>query len=127
MEWKLDNNLPIYSQLTHLIKLGIVTGTFPAGAPMPSVRVLAAEAGVNPNTMQKSLSGLESIGLLHTQRTAGRFVTDDKEMIERVKQDLAEHHMDVFFEGMNSLGINGNEAIEFAKKSLVNKTSKEVN
>jgi DNA-binding transcriptional regulator YhcF (GntR family) len=133
MEWKLDNNRPIYSQLIHLVKLGIVTGTFPAGSPMPSVRALAAEAGVNPNTMQKSLSGLEDVGLLFTHRTAGRFVTEDTKLIERVKQDLAEHHTNVFFEDMGSIGIGGKDAIEFAKKTLAaehkpaDKTSKEVN
>jgi DNA-binding transcriptional regulator YhcF (GntR family) len=127
MEWKLDNNRPIYSQLTHLIKLGIVTGIFPAGSPMPSVRALAAEAGVNPNTMQKSLSGLENLGLLHTYRTTGRFVTEDILMIERVKQDLAEHHTTVFFADMNSIGIGGREAIKFAEESLSGNLSKEVN
>jgi DNA-binding transcriptional regulator YhcF (GntR family) len=94
---------------------------------MPSVRALAAEAGVNPNTMQKSLSGLEDIGLLFTQRTAGRFVTEDTQLIERVKRDLAEHYADAFLGDMGSIGIGGEEAIEFAKKSLARENSKGVN
>jgi DNA-binding transcriptional regulator YhcF (GntR family) len=120
MKWIFDNDRPIYTQLTYLIKLGIVSGTFPAGSVMPSVRALATEAGVNPNTMQKALSDLEGIGLLHTQRTAGRYVTEDTGIIEQTKQALAQKHTDVFFDGMNSLGMGGSAAITFAKKSLDN-------
>jgi DNA-binding transcriptional regulator YhcF (GntR family) len=127
MQWNLGNDRPIYLQLTSLIKLGIVTGEFPAGGAIPSVRTLALEAGVNPNTMQKALSDLERMGLIHTQRTAGRFVTEDTIMIENVKNDLAQQHTNVFFEDMGSLGMDGKNAIAFAKKSLDNKLSKEVN
>ncbi|MDR1271598.1 MAG: GntR family transcriptional regulator [Clostridiales Family XIII bacterium] len=125
MKWIFDNDRPIYVQLTYLIKLGIVSGAFPAGSAMPSVRTLATEAGVNPNTMQKALSDLEGIGLLHTQRTAGRYVTEDTGAIEQTKQTLAQKHIDVFFEGMNSLGMDGKTAITLAEKSL-NNSSREV-
>jgi DNA-binding transcriptional regulator YhcF (GntR family) len=127
MQWNLENDRPIYLQLTSLIKLGIVTGEFPAGSAIPSVRTLASEAGVNPNTMQKALSDLEGMGLLRTQRTAGRFVTDDVVMIANVKNDLAQQHTNVFFDDMSSLGIDGKSAIALAKKSLESKLSKEVN
>jgi DNA-binding transcriptional regulator YhcF (GntR family) len=125
MKWVFDNDRPIYAQLTYLIKLGIVSGIFPAGSVMPSVRALATEAGVNPNTMQKALSDLEGVGLLHTQRTEGRYVTEDTGVIAQIKQALAQKHTDVFFDGMDSLGMDGKAAIAFAKKSLDN-SSKEV-
>ena len=77
MKWSFANDLPIYTQLIDQIKVGIVTGAFPPGERLPSVRDLATEAGVNPNTMQRALSQLESEGLVYSQRTAGRFVTED--------------------------------------------------
>ena len=75
MTWKLDSDRPIYAQLLELIQMRIISGHYPAGSRLPSVRELAAEAGVNPNTMQKAFSELERNGLIWTQRTAGRFVT----------------------------------------------------
>jgi DNA-binding transcriptional regulator YhcF (GntR family) len=78
---------------------------------MPSVRVLAVEAEVNPNTMQKALAELETQGLLHTQRQAGRTVTEDEEMIIRLREKLAEDYIVQFFTGMQSLGIGRTEAI----------------
>ena len=73
MKWQFRNDAPIYTQLIEQIKVGIVTNIFPPGEKLPSVRDLAADAGVNPNTMQRALSELEQGGLLYTQRTAGRF------------------------------------------------------
>ena len=72
MQWSFSNDLPIYSQLIGQIKVGIVSGVFPPGERLPSVRDLATEAGVNPNTMQRALAELERDGLVYSQRTAGR-------------------------------------------------------
>ena len=77
MEWNFRSDLPIYSQLVERIKLGIVSGSFRPGERLPSVRDMAAEAGVNPNTMQRALQELERDGMVYAQRTAGRFVTED--------------------------------------------------
>ena len=77
MPWKLDSNLPIYTQIIEHIQLDIISGLYQPGDRLPSVRDLAAEASVNPNTMQKALSELERSGLLHSQRTSGRFITED--------------------------------------------------
>ena len=82
MRWEFSNDAPIYTQLIQQIKVGIVAGVFPPGERLPSVRELATEAGVNPNTMQRALAELERDGLVYSQRTAGRFVTEDKEMIQ---------------------------------------------
>ncbi|MDR0817684.1 MAG: GntR family transcriptional regulator [Clostridiales Family XIII bacterium] len=111
MVWKFTNDRPIYAQIVEQIQLGIVSGSFLPGAAMPSVRVLAVEAEVNPNTMQKALAELETQGLLHTQRTAGRTVTEDEQMIIRLREKLAEDYIIQFFTGMQSLGIGRTEAI----------------
>ena len=79
MKWQFKNDAPIYTQLIEQIKVGIVTNVFPPGERLPSVRDLAAEAGVNPNTMQRAMAELERQGLVYSQRTSGRMVTEDKE------------------------------------------------
>jgi DNA-binding transcriptional regulator YhcF (GntR family) len=117
MKWHYDNSRPIYSQIVEQIERGIVTGIFPPGSGMPSVRMLAVEAEVNPNTMQKALAELETKGLLHTQRTAGRTVTEDSGMIQKLKKKLAEDHIDAFFTGMANLGIDRGEAIGMLKEA----------
>ena len=89
MSWNLDSNRPIYPQIMERITMDIISGTYPPGSKLPSVRELAQEAGVNPNTMQKSLSELERTGLLYSQRTSGRFITEDTELIQRMKTTLA--------------------------------------
>ncbi len=81
MNWRFETDRPIYKQLKEQILLQIVSGAYPPGAKLPAVRDLAAEVSVNPNTLQKALSDLERDGLVYTQRTSGRFVTEDENMI----------------------------------------------
>ncbi len=104
MKWQFSNDAPIYSQLIAQIKVGIVSGAFPPGERLPSVRDLATEAGVNPNTMQRALTELERDGLVYSQRTTGRFVTEDQAMIASAKRSLAERHIQAFLEAMTHLG-----------------------
>ena len=78
MAWDLKSDRPIYSQLIEQIQLKIVSGVYPAGSKLPSVRDMASDASVNPNTMQRALAELENEGLLYSQRTNGRFVTEDE-------------------------------------------------
>ena len=125
MKWQFSNDAPIYTQLIEQIKVGIVTGAFPPGERLPSVRDLATEAGVNPNTMQRALAQLESEGLVYSQRTAGRFVTEDGARIGEAKRDLAQGHVARFMEAMRSLAISREETIslleaEFGKETGTN-------
>ena len=125
MKWSFANDLPIYTQLIDQIKVGIVTGAFPPGERLPSVRDLATEAGVNPNTMQRALAQLESEGLVYSQRTAGRFVTEDETRIGETKRDLAQKHVARFMEAMRSLSISREETLslmeaEFGKETGTN-------
>ena len=77
MAWKFNDGAPIYLQIVNTLKRNIASGAYPPGSRLPSVRDLALEAGVNPNTMQRALSELERSGLVNSQRTAGRFITED--------------------------------------------------
>ena len=89
MPWDLDNDRPIYVQLMEKIRLDIMSGVYRPGDKLPSVRDLALDAAVNPNTMQKALSELERNGLVYSQRTSGRFITEDENMLKQLKTELA--------------------------------------
>lgn len=110
MNWNFSNGRPIYVQIVELIQKRILAGMYPPGSNMPSVRALALEASVNPNTMQKALSELEAQGLLHTQRTSGRTVTTDEGLIMELKEQIASEYIEKYFEGMQSLGIERDKA-----------------
>ena len=116
MRWQFSNDAPIYSQLIEQIKVGIVSGVFPPGERLPSVRDMATEAGVKPNTMQRAMTELERSGLVYSQRTAGRFVTEDKAMIEATKLDLAERHIGSFMEAMLRLGYQKEEIVDLLRR-----------
>ena len=89
MAWALDNDRPIYLQLMERIQMDIISGKYPPGGKLPSVRELALDASVNPNTMQKALSELERSGIVYAQRTSGRFITEDEHMLKELKAQLA--------------------------------------
>lgn len=116
MQWQFSNEMPIYSQLVEQIKIGIVSGMFPPGERLPSVRDLATETGVNPNTMQRAMTELERDGLVYSQRTAGRFVTEDHAVIEAAKRDLAQRHIHAFLAAMLRLGYGREEIISLLEQ-----------
>ena len=119
MQWSFYNYLHIYSQLIGQIKVGIVSGVFPPGERLPSVRDLATEAGVNPNTMQRALAELERDGLVYSQRTAGRFVTEDETMIEQAKRGLARGHIQRFLKEMGRLGYAREEILDLLRQEAM--------
>lgn len=100
MAWNLSTDKPIYSQLVEIIQIQITAGKYKAGDRLPSVRELAAEASVNPNTMQKALAELERNALIITQRTSGRIVTEDTELIQKTQSNLADKYIENFFRAM---------------------------
>lgn len=116
MNWLFKSDAPIYAQLVEQIKQGIIAGLFPPGERLPSVRDLATEAGVNPNTMQRALAELERDGLVFSQRTAGRFVTEDQKMIEDAKLCLAREQIQTFLEAMSRLGYEKEDIIKLLQK-----------
>lgn len=117
MAWNLKSDRPIYSQLIEQIELMVVSGIYPAGSKLPSVRDMAGEASVNPNTMQRALSQLESEGLLYSQRTSGRFVTEDVEKIMKTKSILAMQLINEFIENMSNLGYNRQQTVSLIESA----------
>ena len=104
MPWNLNSDRPIFIQLIEKIQIDIISGRYAPGDKLPSVRELAQKASVNPNTMQKALAELERTGLVYSQRTSGRFITEDIGMIERLKTELAEEIIMEFLADMQKLG-----------------------
>lgn len=115
MSWTFNDDRPIYLQLMEQIQLKIICGTYKAGEKLPSVRDIASEASVNPNTMQKALTELERTGLVFSKRTSGRFITEDTAMIKNIRNDLAKDQINTFFENMKKIGYTKDEIIELVK------------
>lgn len=118
MPWNLDDSRPIYLQLMERIQHDIISGVYQPGDKLPSVRDLALDAAVNPNTMQKALSELERRGLVYSHRTSGRFITDDSSLLKKIKTDLAQEYISGFLGQMRHLGLDDSETLEMIKQSL---------
>ena len=116
MDKKLSENMHIYVQIMNSVKEAIAAGEISPSERIPSVRELAQDFEVNPNTMQRALNELEREGLLVSERTAGRFVTDDKELIEELKNEMAARTADRFRKEMGALGFSDDEMIDFFRE-----------
>ena len=118
MEWKLDDSRPIWMQLEEQLTRRILSGWYKAGEKLPTVRDLAAESGVNPNTMQKAFTELERSGLVYTQRTNGRYITEDQERISRVREELARECTQSYLSNIRRLGYEREQALALAQKII---------
>lgn len=116
MPWSFNESSPIYIQLVNRIKVDILSGKYEAGEKLGSVREMAAEASVNPNTMKKALSELESTGLIYSRRTVGRFITEDTKMINEIKSEMSYEEVEKFLESMKTIGVTKEEVIELVEK-----------
>ena len=110
MPWAFKENRPIFQQIYDTIVVRILNGTYPKGEKLPSVREMAEEAGVNPNTMQRARSNLESAGLAVTNRTSGRIVTSDEELLKKIKKEYALEAAKEFMQEMQELGLSQKDA-----------------
>ena len=119
MPWNLNSDRPIFLQIVERIQMDIISGKYKPGDKLPSVRDLASEAAVNPNTMQKAFSELERTGLVYSQRTTGRFITEDTVMIDELKASFAKEKITEFIALMQQLGFSKEEIL-----SLINTTMK---
>lgn len=117
-EWHLTSDRPVFIQIMEKLKLDIVTGVYTPGDKLPSVRDLAGEAAVNPNTMQRAFSELEREGLVYTQRTNGRFITEDTTMIDQLKEQMALDAISLFLKSMRQLGFSGEETLRLLTEAL---------
>ena len=116
MDYIFDNERPIYVQLVEQLRVKIISGKLKSGERLPSVRELALTARVNPNTMQKALAQLEDEGLVYTERTNGKFVTNNEELIEKLKKELAEEKVKKYLADMKSIGINYEQSIKYLQE-----------
>jgi DNA-binding transcriptional regulator YhcF (GntR family) len=116
VDYNFDNERPIYIQLVEMIRIDIVSGKFKKGQKLPSVRELALMMKVNPNTMQKALVELENEKLIYTERTNGKYVTEDKELIENAKKELAQEKVNNYLKSMQNIGINYDSAIKYLQE-----------
>ncbi|MBU5464880.1 GntR family transcriptional regulator [Anaerotignum sp. MSJ-24] len=122
MAWTFKDDRPIYSQLVEQIKIKIISSEWELGGRLSSVRELAEQAGVNPNTMQRALAELERDGLVHSKRTSGRFVTEDEDMIKGVREAVAAENIAAFMESMKRLGFTESEIMDEFKKAVSQQT-----
>lgn len=116
MKFEFNNEIPIYIQLVEQLKIYIISGTLKPGERLPSIRELALQTKVNPNTMQKALSEMEDLKLVYTERTNGKFVTEDQELINKYKKQYADEISKKYFKSMESIGFNNVEAISYLEK-----------
>jgi len=116
MSWSFDGTRPLYSQLVDQLKTKIVSGEYPPGVRIPPVRELAADAGVNPNTLQRAFAELERDGLLRTERTSGRFVTEDVSLVEYLRGQLACGLADQYLTQTKQLGYSKEQSLELIRK-----------
>lgn len=111
-------SIPIYLQIMNDVKLKIVSGIWEPGQRLQSVRDLAVEFSVNPNTMQRALSELERDGLLYTERTSGRYVSQDEKKISQARDEMAEEYTGSYFNSMKKLGYREEEITYFVSNKL---------
>lgn len=118
MSWKLDADRPIFIQLVEILKTDILSGKLRPGDKICTVRDLAQKAAVNPNTMQRAMTELERLGLVYTERTSGRFVTKDEELIRTLKNEQADIVIKEFIERMNRIGYRDEDLPDILKETL---------
>lgn len=118
MKWQIDNNRPVYIQLVEQLKVKIISGEIELDSKLDSVRSLAADAMVNPNTMQKALAELEREGLVYSKRTSGRFVTDNKELIENERKNLVKDNVKKTLDTLINLGYTNEEILNLVEEIL---------
>lgn len=116
MNYIFDNERPIYIQLVEMIRIDIISGKYQKGQKLPSVRELALMMKVNPNTMQKALVELEDEKLIYTERTNGKYVTEDEILIEKIKKQLAQEKVNNYLNSMKNIGISYELAIKYLQE-----------
>ena len=118
MAWNFNDNAPIYLQIVNTLKRNIASGAYPPGSRLPSVRDLALEAGVNPNTMQRALSELERSGLVNSQRTAGRFITEDADALLALRKSMSDEIISQLIAKLRGLGMSDEQILETVREKI---------
>lgn len=118
MDWNFESDRPIYIQLVEKMKIAIISGKYKPGDRLPSVRDFAIEIKANPNTVQRAYSELEEDGLVITQRTNGKFVTEDINLIKKMREEIAKQNLEKFINNMTQLGFTEDEIREYLKLNI---------
>ena len=113
MNFTFDNTIPIYIQVLEYMKIYLISGVFKCGEKLPSVREFSATFKVNPNTMQKALAELENLNLIYTERTNGKYVTNDTKLIEKLKDEYAISLAKSYINGMKQIGLGKADSIKY--------------
>ena len=116
MAWSFSADRPVYIQIAHRIRKSVLSGGYQAGAQIPTVRQLALEAAVNPNTVQHAFTELENEGIIIAKGTQGRFVTDDQQVVQAVREEVARQLAQAFVEEMDQLSITAEQAVELIRE-----------
>jgi len=118
MAWSFSSDRPVYLQIAQRIRRSVLSGEYPPGGQIPSVRQLALEAAVNPNTVQHAFSDLENEGIIISKGTQGRYVTEDRQVIEQMRQAIAMECVRGFLQDLKQLAIDGEQAISMIKEVM---------
>lgn len=118
MSIEFDNNLPIYLQIMNHIKKQIVSGLLQPGDKIPSVRELAADLQINPNTVQRTFQELEREEVVETKRGLGRYVTSEESKIMAIKKEMAGDLLHQFIHGMQELGFRNQDIVTIVKEAV---------
>ncbi|CAM4421096.1 MULTISPECIES: GntR family transcriptional regulator [Paenibacillus] len=124
MTIEFDNNQPIYLQIMNYLKGEIITGKLKPGDKIPSVRELAAELQINPNTVQRTFQELEREEIVETRRGMGRYVTGREETIMKIKREMAQDILERFVRGMQELGFQSEEIVKAVADNIAAKESR---
>lgn len=117
MAWKFSGDRPVYLQIAERIEKAVLSGVYPPGDQIPSVRQLALEAAVNPNTVQHAFTELENQGIILSRGTQGRYVTEDTQTIEACRMEMAQQYVRVFLKDIEQLGISQEQALTMIKEA----------
>ena len=116
MAWKFTSDKPVYLQIADRLTKSVLSGEYKPGEQIPSVRQLALEAAVNPNTVQHAFTELENNGLIISKNTVGRFVTDNEAIIEECRNEMAKKIAKGFIKNMSQLSISPEQAIKIIEE-----------
>ena len=116
MAWSFNEHTPVYIQIADKLRNDIISGIFPAGEQIPTVRQLAMTAAVNPNTVQRALTELESEGIIHAKGTNGRFVTEDEQILLSAREASARRLVKDFIAQAQCMSISKSELIKMIEE-----------
>lgn len=118
MDIKFNNKIPIYLQIVTFVKRNIVSGKLKPGDKLPSIREMSAKFKVNPNTLQRAYQELERENLTYTQRGTGSFVSEEIDIVNKLKREMAKESIEIFLKQMKDLGFTSKDIINIVKQEL---------